>query len=149
LIASRISDSAVERAGTTLPTTPPKSNDNPASNFTRQLLHAPIVGEAVHFQMRNAAVACAEQRALEQLGADAMALPGLLNAEGGLALARQYRAVAAQFGGATQYAVDEETMHHHARAAGRCRMPGDDFIGHCAEKRRWRLSLSRRNKWPR
>jgi len=43
----------------------------------------------MHVQRLDAAVARAEQRALEQHGADALALPGLLDAERGLRFARE------------------------------------------------------------
>ena len=46
-----------------------------------------IVGEAMHVQQLDAAVARGEQRALEQHRADAMALPGLLDREGGFGFA--------------------------------------------------------------
>ena len=49
-IASRISDRAVERGGSTSPITLPKSKLELGVEFARQLLHAPVVGQAVHVQ---------------------------------------------------------------------------------------------------
>ena len=77
-----------------------------------------------------AAVARAQQRTLEQHRSDAVALPGLLDAEGGFRLVREWRTDAPQFGGAAQNAVDEETVHHHAKLVGRCGMTRNDLVRH-------------------
>src|SRR5690242_5088760 len=52
-----------------------------------ELLHALIVDKAMHLQSLDPAIARAQKRAFKQDGADTMALPGLLDAEGGFALA--------------------------------------------------------------
>ena len=46
--ASRISESGVERGGSTSPTTLPKSNLRLGLKFSGKLLHALVIGEAVH-----------------------------------------------------------------------------------------------------
>jgi hypothetical protein len=43
----------------------------------------------MHLQSFDATIARAQKRAFKQDGANTMALPGLLDAEGGLALARE------------------------------------------------------------
>jgi hypothetical protein len=64
------------------------------------LLHARVLHEAAYVQELDAAVARGEQAAFEQRRADAQALPGLLDAEGGLGLAPVERPEDAQIGGA-------------------------------------------------
>ena len=85
-------------------------------------------------QRLDAAVARAQQRALEQFGADAVALPRLLDAEGGFRLVREQRADAPQLGGAAQHAVDKEAVHHDADVVGGRRMAGDELVRHRAGK---------------
>ena len=75
-----------------------------------------------------------EQRALQQFGADAVALPRLLDAEGGFRLVREQRAVAPQLGGAAQHAVDEEAVHHDADLVGGGGVAGDELVRHRAGK---------------
>ena len=52
-----------------------------------------------------------EQRALQQRRADAVALPVVFDAEGGLGLLGEAAADRAQFGRAAQLPVDEEAVH--------------------------------------
>ena len=61
-----------------------------------------------------------------------MALPGLLDAEGGLRLARERRADRAQLGGAAQHAVDKEAVHDDADGADGRGMADDEIVGHRA-----------------
>ena len=133
-IASRISDSGVERGGIDLADHAAEIEREFGVELARQLLHAPIVGEAMHVQGVDAAVARGEQRALEQHGADAVALPGLLDAESGFRLVREQRAERAQFGGAAQHAVDEEAVHHHAHVVRGRGVAGDELVRHRAGK---------------
>src|SRR5262249_62421813 len=51
-----------------------------------ELLHALVIDEAMHLQCFEAAIARTQERAFKQDGADTMALPGLLDTEGSLAL---------------------------------------------------------------
>src|SRR5262249_48516989 len=78
--------------------------------FAGELLHALVVGEARQVQEFEAAVARGEQRALEQHGTDAVALPWLLDREGGLGLTCHGRSDRPQLRCAAQRVVDEETM---------------------------------------
>src|SRR5690348_5520248 len=66
--------------------------------FAGELLHAFIVREAVHLQELDAAIARTQKGALKQHRADSVALPWLLDAEGGFSFAREYRAERAKFG---------------------------------------------------
>ena len=75
-----------------------------------------------------------KQSAFEQHGADAMALPGLLDAEGGFPLAREHAAERTQFGGAAQDAVDEEAVHNHADFGCGGGMVSDEFVRHRRRK---------------
>src|SRR5215467_9889072 len=52
-----------------------------------KLLHALVVGKAMHLQGFDSAVARAQERALKQDRAHAVTLPGLLDAESSLTLA--------------------------------------------------------------
>src|SRR5262245_61209418 len=52
-----------------------------------ELLHALVFDKAMHLQRFDSAIARTEERAFKQDGADTMALPGLFDAEGCLALA--------------------------------------------------------------
>src|SRR5665647_3489338 len=63
-----------------------------------------------------------------------MALPGLLDAEGGFRLMGKCRAIAPQFGGAAQHAVDKEAVHHDPDLVGGRRVPRDELIRHRAGK---------------
>ena len=113
---SRITDSGVGARRLDLADDAAEVEAQLGVELARELLHALIVGEAGHVQRLDAAVARGQQRALEQRRADAVALPGLLDAEGGLGLARERRAERAQLGRAAQHAVDEEAVHHGAEA---------------------------------
>ena len=62
------------------------------------------------------AIARGEQRALKQHGADAMALPRLLDRECRFRLARDRRSDRAQLGGAAQRALDEEPVNDRVDA---------------------------------
>src|SRR5512143_1678975 len=102
--------------------------------FSGQLLHASIVGKAVHLKQLDATIARAQERTLEQQGADAMALPGHLDAESGFALPREHRSDRPELGCTPQNAVDEKAVQHHAEIACRRSMPGDELIRDCACK---------------
>src|SRR5581483_5128632 len=102
--------------------------------LARELLHALVFGKAMHLQPLDAAVARGEERALEERRADPVALPRLLDAEGGFRLARQWSADAPQLGCAAQNAVDEESMQHDARAARGLRVARDRLVRHRAGK---------------
>src|SRR4029077_1457991 len=99
-----------------------------------KLLHTLVIGEAMHLQRFNAAVACAQKCPFEQHRADTVTLPGLLDAERSFALANEHRSETAQFGGAPQDAVDEKTVHDHAQSGRRTGMVGNKFVGHRARK---------------
>ena len=87
-VHSRSSDSGVKRDGIDLADDAAEIELEVGVELARELLHAPVVAEALHLQRLDAAIAGGQQDALEQHGADAVALPGLLDAEGGLRLAR-------------------------------------------------------------
>src|SRR5262245_43666508 len=78
-----------------------------------QLLHAPVVSEAVHAQQVDATVACTQKRALEQDRADAVALPWQFDAESGFSFAREHGANRAKLGSTPQHAVDKKAMQHY------------------------------------
>ena len=147
---SRISDSGVERGGSTSPTTLPKSNVRSASNLRASCCMRRLSARQCMCSDLMPRLRAREQRALEQYGADAVALPGLLDAEGGFRLARERRADRAQLGGAAQHAVDKEAVHHDADVARRWpawrAMNSSDTA---PEKRRCRLSRSSRSRWSR
>src|SRR5258707_1114276 len=79
--------------------------------FTRELLHARVVGEARHLHARDAAVARGEQRALEQHGPDAVALPWRLDAERDLGRALKSGAERLELGDAAQNTVEHKAVH--------------------------------------
>ena len=133
-IASRISDSGVERGGVDLADHAAEIEGQPGLELARQLLHAPVVGQAVHAQQFDAAVARGQQRALQQHGADAVALPFLLDAEGGFRLMGEQRADRPQFAGAAHDAIDKEAMHHDADFVGGGGVAGDEFVRYRAGK---------------
>ncbi len=81
---------------------------------------------------RTAAIARAQQRALEQCAADPVTLPGLFDGEGGFRRARKHRADVAQLGGAAQRAVDEKAMHHRVDALGGGGVGRDRLVRHRA-----------------
>src|SRR5438128_9106594 len=76
--------------------------------FARELLHSLVVGKARQMQEFQAAVARGEQRAFEQQGADAVALPWLFDRECGLRSARGSER--SQLGGSAQRTIDEEAV---------------------------------------
>jgi len=78
-----------------------------------KLLHAAVVDQAMHLQGLHAAVARAQQGPFEQHRADAMALPWLLDAEGGFSRPREKRSDGAQLRRAAQDAIDEKAMQHN------------------------------------
>jgi len=80
-----------------------------------ELLHALIVGEAMHLQRFDAAIACTQQRSLEQHRPDTVTLPGLFDAERGFALANEHRSETAQFSGASEDSIDKKAVHHGRR----------------------------------
>ena len=86
---SRISESGVGRGGVDLADDAAEIEAELGVELARELLHALVVGQTGHVQEFDAAVARREQRALEQRRADAVALPGLLDREGGFRLARE------------------------------------------------------------
>ncbi|HET9413220.1 MAG TPA: hypothetical protein VFO74_03745 [Pseudolabrys sp.] len=102
--------------------------------LARQLLHAPVVGETVHPQQFDPTIARTQKRALEQDGANAMTLPGQLDAESGFTLAREHGANRAKLGGAPQDTVNKKAMQHHAEAARRACVPRDGLIRNRARK---------------
>src|SRR5262245_31530812 len=97
-----------------------------------ELLHALVVGEARHVQEFDAAVARGEQRALEQHGAYAVALPRLLDGEGGLRLPHQRRTERTQLGRAAQRAVDEEAVDERIDAERKLGIVAHELVGHGA-----------------
>src|SRR6185437_6419966 len=99
-----------------------------------QLLHAPVLGEAIHAQQLHAAIARGQQRALQQFGPDAEALPGLLDAEGGFRSADKRRAALSQLSGAAQHPIDEENVHDHVEAVASRGTVGDEIVRHRAGK---------------
>src|SRR5262249_20644219 len=80
------------------------------SVFAGELLHALVVGEARQVQEFEAAVARSEQRALQQHGTDAVALPWLLDRERGLGFTRHGRSDRPRLRRAAQRVSDEEAM---------------------------------------
>jgi len=79
-------------------------------------------------QALDAAVAGGEQAALQKRRTDAVALPRLLDAEGGLGRIRERRAQEPQFGDPTQDAVDEKAVQDDAGAVGRVHVPADGVV---------------------
>ena len=63
-----------------------------------------------------------------------MALPRLLDAEGGFRLMREQRALMPQFGRAAQHAFDKEPMHDDAGFLDGRGMAGDNLVRHRAGK---------------
>jgi hypothetical protein len=63
-----------------------------------------------------------------------VALPRLLDAEGGLGLAREHAADVPQLGRAAQRAVDEEAVHHHPQLVRRLGVAGNGVVRHGARK---------------
>jgi len=114
-VHSRASESAVKRGGSTSPTTLPKSDLNSAANL-RELLHAPVVGEALHFERGDAAIAGGEQDVLEQDRADTMALPLGLDAEGRFGFVRERRG-RPQLRSAAQGSIEEKAVHDRPEVA--------------------------------
>src|SRR5262249_58190165 len=98
--------------------------------LARELLHAPIVGQARHVQQLVAAVARSQQRAREQRGADAEALPRPLDAERGLGLL--VSAERAQLGRAAQHTVDEIAVDDGVEAQRHLHVAADEVVRHGA-----------------
>src|SRR5262249_32628483 len=73
-------------------------------------------------------VARGEQHALEQRRADAVALPIFFDAEGGFRLRGERAAERAQFAGAAQGAVDEETVDHGFQADREVDVAADELV---------------------
>ena len=84
--------------------------------FAGELLHALVVGEARHVQELEATVARGEQRALEQHGTDAVALPWFLDRERHLGFTRHGRSDLPQLRRAAKRLVDEEAMNKRVDA---------------------------------
>src|SRR6266511_5276212 len=100
--------------------------------FPRQLLHAPVLGEAKHMQPLDLAVAGREQHTFEQLRSHAMALPSILDAECCFRLACGFEQ--AQLGRTAQHAVDKEPVNERAAQRGGLGIPPDEVVGnHAAE----------------
>ena len=100
--------------------------------FSRQLLHAPVVGKARHVQQLDAAIARRENCPLKQRRADAVALPRLFDRNRSLRAVGGRCAEHAHFGRAAQFAVDEEAMHDRVEAEGQVDEIGDELIGDAA-----------------
>src|SRR5215471_11575133 len=98
--------------------------------FARELLHTLVVGEAAHVQELDAAIARGKQSPVKQSRTDAMALPGLLDAEGDLGLVRWRGSNRTQLGGPAQDAVNEEPVNDSVEAADRADVVGDEFFRH-------------------
>src|SRR5262245_17809752 len=98
--------------------------------LARELLHAAVVGEARHVEELEPAVARGQQRARQQRGADAVALPGMFDAERRLGFAVETGAERPQFTGAAQHAVDEEAMDDAIEAVGYGDVVADKFVRH-------------------
>ena len=71
-------------------------------------------------------------RALEERGADAVTLPRLFDAEGGLRLFRETGAEPAQFACPPHHAVDEETVDHGVETDRKVDVIADEIVRHSA-----------------
>jgi hypothetical protein len=110
----------------------PEIEGNVSFKFAGQMLHPPVLHQAADLEMLDATIACGEQSALKQCGANTMALPGLLDAERGLGLLQIEGSDNAQIGGAAQHPVHEEAMQDDIGAARRSSIASDCVLGDCA-----------------
>jgi len=85
-------------------------------------------------QELEATVARREQRALEQHGTDPVALPRLLDGEGGFSFAGHRRPDRSQLRGAAQNPVDEKAMNDGIDPERQIGIVANELVGHRAGK---------------
>src|SRR5689334_843327 len=88
----------------------------------------------MHGQRFDTAVSRTQQSTFKQDGANPMALPGLLDTEGGFALACEHGANTPELGSTAQQAVHEEPVHDDVSSGYRSGMADNEFVSYRAGK---------------
>ena len=131
-ISSRISDSGVGREDFDLADDAAEIEGQFGVELARQLLHAPVLGKAGHMQQPESAVAGGEQGVAKQRRADAVTLPRLLHADGGLRLVRKTQAQRPQLGGPANHSIDEKAVHDGVERNGQIGVIANEVVGYAA-----------------